>query len=77
MRWSVLLLYPDYLAENYPRDTYFAYVETLGDNSNVAVINAQQQAAKANSNVRDFRDFLPLLCLRGYHEAEWDVILNW
>lgn len=64
-QFSVLLLYPDYLSDG--KETYYAFVRAT--NAGMAVIAAQHEASKANSDtVPD--DFLPLLVTCG-HNKDW------
>lgn len=48
--FTVLLLYPDYLSENYGEETYTAWVDAYDPTH--AVKLAQQQALRAQSNDR-------------------------
>lgn len=63
--YSVLLLYPDYLAEDFGQETYYAHVMT--PNKDEAIVAAQQMAAHANPDVQDMKDFHPLLIIEGHH----------
>jgi hypothetical protein len=67
--YSVLLLYPDYLSEQYGEETYYAFVEAA--NSLDAVAAAQREAAVAQDvEIDDPADFAPLLVTRGHHHGE-------
>lgn len=69
--FSVLLLYPDYLSDNYGEETYYAHVTAL--NADDAIKVAQTEAAKANTaegeefDIRDAQSFAPLLVIEGHH----------
>lgn len=64
--YSVLLLYPDYLAENYGQDTYYAFVDA--ETPEIAVRRAQAEAVTVNPETQDEGDFFPLLCIEGFHD---------
>lgn len=67
MKYSVLLLYPDYLNDD-GLETYFAYVE--GDSWNDAVKAAQIEAAEANNCApAEADDFAELITFPGHIEA--------
>lgn len=65
MKYSVLLLYPDYLADNFGQETYFEHVEqpTIAD----AIKSAQEFVANEFDNAQP-DDFHPLLVLHGWHD---------
>lgn len=67
--YSVLLLYPDGLAENYGEETFYAWVKAADPAE--AVQKARQQARRANpgSGVKP-EDFALLLCIAGHHYGE-------
>lgn len=65
MKYSVLLLRPDYIAEPYGQDTYFTHVEAT--NAEVACNLAQQEAAEADSGDAA-EDYAVLLCIAGHHD---------
>ena len=61
--YSVLLLYPDYMAENYGQDTFLTTVKAQGPEQ--ALEQARQEAAESygNSELQDPQDMhLLLLC---------------
>jgi hypothetical protein len=71
--FTVLLVYPDYLGENWPYDTYLAHVEA---DAEAAAITAAQALAQ-NDQGADFdgepivqtpADFAPLLVVAGHHD---------
>lgn len=64
--YSVLLLYPDYLANNYGEETYYTYVRASAPAE--AVTAAQKEVADVNGAEDSAADFLPLLCIEGHHE---------
>jgi len=72
-KYSVLLLYPDYIAEEYGKETFYAFVEA--ESSLAAIKAAQQMAADANEvyfeedteGNNDPADFSALLCIEGHH----------
>lgn len=74
-KYSVLLLYPDYLASNYGEETYYAWVEAT--DAHAAATSAQQDAWGAQeSDVRENHepaDFLPLAVIKGHIELELGV----
>lgn len=69
-KYTVLLLYPDYLASNYGEDTYLAHVES--DNPPNALCAAQREASSANQKDNavdcdiELTDFRPLLVAAGH-----------
>lgn len=74
--YTVLLLYPDHMSDNYGEETYFTHVEALDPDAAIAA--AQQEAVQANTADGDepdmsiMADFNPLLVLNGHHEqAMW------
>lgn len=65
--FTVLLLYPDYVANNYGEDTYL----WLGSGVDVqdAVQQAQREAAVANKcSITTAPDFMCLFCTHGHHD---------
>lgn len=73
--YSVLLLYPDYLADDFGHDTYYAHV--MASDPASAVREAQQEAMAANTGPDDepdadnADDFHPLLVLEGHHAPKY------
>lgn len=63
--YSVLLLYPDYIASNYGQETYFAHVGSA--NVKEAIKAAQETVAEAN-DCDNPEDFFCLLVLNGHHD---------
>jgi hypothetical protein len=77
--YSVLMLYPSWLAAHDAPPTYFAN-RIVADDIKSAVAAAQKEAIKALSP-RDRRGvkmahFLPLLVLNSHHDAA-DHLLSW
>lgn len=72
-KFTVLLLYPDYLAETFGHDTYLAHVaaETVAD----AIATAQDMARAGRDN-DEASDFFPLLCIEGHHDEAVDPIAS-
>jgi len=65
--YTVLLLYPDTLAETYGQETYLAHVEA--DDSLKASQTAQELARlDTNEAVDDPDDFYPLIVIAGHHD---------
>jgi hypothetical protein len=64
-RYSVLLLYPDYIAETFGQETFLAHVEAM--NPGLAVGEAQRLASSCN-NDNPPEDFFPLLVTLGHIE---------
>lgn len=70
--YTVLLLYPDYITDNFGQETYMCFVKTLSPKC--AVELAQNKAAKHNSayfgkdDTNDPFDFHPLLTIKGKHK---------
>ena len=64
--YSVLLLYPDYVSEQYGTETYYAFVEAADPLDAVAV--AQREAVSAQDiEIDNPTDFAPLLVTQGHH----------
>lgn len=74
--YTVLLLYPESIAEQYGEDTYLAHVEA--DNWDEAVGLAQGQACD-EGELELAPDFLPLLVIAGHHDdllGQYHLIAN-
>lgn len=65
--FSVLLLYPDYIAETFGQETYYGHV--LARTRRSAVKKAREECATSNEFDRDFdlSDLHCLLLLSGHH----------
>lgn len=67
--YSVLLLYPDYIADEFGKETYFAWVEA--ESPEQAVYAAQRMAWIDNTEGEDDLlhpdDFFPLITIQGHH----------
>lgn len=67
MKFSVLLLIPDYAADNFGQDVDLNHVEA--DNAQQAVLVAQAFACDTyDQPAQDSVDFHPLLVLHGWHD---------
>ena len=66
-KYSVLLLYPDYVASNYGEETYYDFVEAKSPRD--AVIVAQVAACLHNEldPKEQHDDFAALLVIEGHH----------
>ena len=71
--YTVLMLYPDYLADQYGQDTYLAHVEA--ENHAKAIRKAQVKALRAQGTCAGASadDFYPLFCTEGHHN---DLVFN-
>lgn len=68
--YTVVLLYPDYLTENFGQDVYTAHV--AADTTQDALKQAQTLAQRANRiSVDDPEDFALVVMFRGHHNAEF------
>ena len=65
--WTIVLLYPDYIADSFGQDTYLAYTEA--DDERTALRKAQLQAMNAQppAHRRTADDFYPLAVFEGVH----------
>lgn len=72
LKWfSVLLLYPDYIAETFGHETFYDWVRA--DDNIHAIAKTQRRAGELNRSqhgVKCGADFHPLLVLRGRHRGE-------
>ena len=66
--YSVLLLYPDYIAMEYGKDTYFTHDKARDAQQAVEV--ARLSAAVANKDTNEPEDFHPLAVFKGRLEME-------
>ena len=67
--YSVLLLYPDYVSEQYGTETYYAFV-TASDPIDAAAVAQRQAVADQVVEIDDPADFAPLLVTQGHHASE-------
>ena len=68
-KYSVLLLYPDYIATEYGTETWYGFTEA--ENPDEAIRNVQAAATKANQEATiNEEDFAPLLVTIGYNVGE-------
>lgn len=76
-KYTVLMMYPEYLTDNYGEETYLAHV--VADSVENAMTAAQDQAYQAQLKKEQFSDFEPetdnpeqdfqvVLCVRGHLE---------
>lgn len=66
--YTVLLLRPDYIADNYGQDTYLAHVNA--NNPDEAVTAAQVEAYNADGGDdadESWEDYHPLIVVDGHH----------
>lgn len=69
--YSVLLLYPDYMADEYGHETYYSF--EYGKNEGEAIEAAQKGALGANPDYKGTanpEDFYPLAVFRGHLQME-------
>jgi hypothetical protein len=65
MKYTVLLLVPDYLSSNYGHEAYLAFVEAASPAE--AIELAQEEANSRHAEGRE-QDFHPLYVCEGHHE---------
>ena len=71
MKYTVLVLYPDYETDNYGTDTFMTCVEA--DNVHEAQVKAQQEALAAVTEGREevgefeFTNYVVLMVIEGEH----------
>ena len=67
-RYTVLLLRPDYVADDYGSETYLARVTACS--AQVAVVKAQKEVAKVDDlgDSWSSADYYPLITLDGWHD---------
>lgn len=63
--FTVLLLYPDYLSDNFGEETYLAHV--TAEDAGTAALVAQAMAQTGNGAASDPADFAVLFVLQGHH----------
>lgn len=73
-KYTVVLLRPDYIAEEYGEDTYVAFVETDAEKSfKAAIVAAQKQVYKADRKdkvwVESADDYKAIAIFEGHHEC--------
>ena len=68
LEWTVLLLYPDYLAEQYGEETYLAWVNATDPEGAIKLAQAEAAMDQCVGYRIDPEDFLPLLVIEGNHE---------
>ena len=65
-KYTVLLLRPDYVADDFGTDTYLAQVEA--DSAGAAVLAAQAEVAKFDDLDLKATDYHPLITLERWHD---------
>ena len=66
--YSVLLLYPDYMADDYGQDTFYTSVQAEIPARAVALCQQEAMASNGDDD-NDPEDFYPLLVIEGDHPA--------
>lgn len=70
--WTVLLLYPDYIADNYGQETYLTWVNA--HDAGEAERLAQQEAVQTGGHdASDAENFAPLFVTLGMHPNLMEV----
>lgn len=69
MKYTVLLLRPDTIANPFGQDTFLAHVEA--EDVELAVEAAQADAAEADG-LDDSTSYHPLLVIAGHHSDLWE-----
>ena len=65
-KYTVLLLRPDYVADDFGTDTYLAQVEA--DSVGAAVLAAQAEEAEIDDLDLKSTDYHPLITIEGWHD---------
>jgi hypothetical protein len=65
-KYTVLLLRPDYMADDFGTDTYLAQV--VADSAKDAVLAAQAGASKTDDSALSPTDYHPLITIEGWHD---------
>jgi hypothetical protein len=65
-KYTVLLLRPDYVADDFGTDTYLAQVEA--DSVSAAVLAAQAEVAEIDDLDLKSTDYHPLITIEGWHD---------
>lgn len=68
MKYTVLLLRPDYIADAFGQDTYLAHVEAVDPEEAVEVAQREASDADSDKGFEDLDDYYPLITLIGHHE---------
>lgn len=75
IKYTVVLLYPDYMTGNFGQDVFVAHVEAL--DTDQAISSAQDKAFDANASAcMDSHDFALVVMFGGWHEPElygWEL----
>ena len=67
IEWTVLLLYPDYMSDNYGLETYLDVVEAVDPREALRLAQTNAQASAGEDVVSDPTDFACVFCARGSH----------
>jgi hypothetical protein len=72
-KWTVVLMYPDYMADDWPYSLYSDHV--LANSRDEAVSQTQALVHELNKNGDDYEanspdDFAPILALAGWHKIQ-------
>lgn len=67
--YSVLLLYPDYMANNYGEETYYSFVSALCPEHAVEMAQRKAFLENGKDGCNYFEDFLPILVIEGHHKS--------
>lgn len=74
-QWTVVLLRPDYIAEEYGEDTYVAHVEADGNEWGTVIKAAQAQAYKVDKkdkvNIERKTDYKAIAIFAGHQECQY------
>ena len=65
-KYTLLLLRPDYMADDFGTDTYLAQVKA--DSVEAAVLAAQAEVAKLDDLALSPTDYHPLITTEGWHD---------
>ena len=63
-KFTVILLYPDYIEANYGEETFLVYVEA--DDIDTAKLHGQQMASELSEGTQSPPDFLVLAVFSGH-----------
>jgi len=68
-KYSVLLLYPDYIADGV--ETYYEWTEVESVEEGIRNVQRMAVAANPDYDVKDLDDFMALFVAKGHIEAEF------
>ncbi len=67
-KYTVLLLYPDYLANQYGEETYLSWTESKGPEQAISLAQAEAfEESEYDPQSGDPSDFAVLICIEGHH----------